>query len=104
MPSGTPHVPKYEDEGDLEEMRCRTCGMLLGCRRRQGPFLFWCSEACAESINAKMERDQIKDEVAVELYLSGVGMMDVSRFIETPYTRVQQVLYRRGVNLRRVRK
>ena len=104
------------DDGELEEMRCRTCGTLLGYRRRQGPFLFWCSEACAESINAKMERDQVKDEVAVELHLGNyslptddpkyrrpIGMMDISRFTETPYTRVQQILYRRGIDLGRVR-
>ena len=90
-------------DGDLEEMRCRTCGTLLGYRRRQGPFLFWCSEACAESVNAKMQHDQVRDEVAVELHLSGVGMMDISRFTETPYTRVQQILYRRGIDLGRVR-
>lgn len=92
-----------EEYEELEEMRCRSCGMLLGYRRRQGPFLFWCSEVCAESLNAKMPRDQIKDEVALELHLSGVGMMDISRFIGTPYTRVQQMLYRRGVDLGRAR-
>jgi hypothetical protein len=90
-----------DDEGELTEMRCRSCGTLLGYRRRQGPFIFWCSEACAETIMAKSERDQIRDEVAVELYLAGVGIMEVSRFTETPYTRIQQLLYRRGISLSR---
>jgi hypothetical protein len=93
-------MPKHND-GDLEEMRCRSCGALLGYRRRQGPFIFWCSEPCAETIMAKMEHDQIRDEVAVELYSAGVGMMDISRFTETGYTRIQQLLYRRHMSLTR---
>ena len=89
-----------EDDAPLEEMRCRSCGMLLGYKKRQGPFIFWCSEACSESVNSKMEHDQIRDEVAVELYLGGIGMMEIARFTDTPfYTRVQQILYRRGIDL-----
>jgi hypothetical protein len=37
----------------------------------------------------------------VELYLTGMPMMDIARFTETPYTRVQQLLYRRGIELSR---
>jgi hypothetical protein len=90
-----------EDYEELTEMRCRTCGILLGYRKRQGPFIFWCSEDCADTIMPKSEKDVIRDEVAVELYLSGVGMINISRFTETPYTRVQQLLYRRGIALTR---
>ena len=50
---------------------------------------------------AKMDKDQIRDEVCVELYLDGIGIMDISRFTQTPYTRVQQLLYRRSINLTR---
>jgi predicted HTH domain antitoxin len=90
-----------EEELELIEMRCRTCGTSLGVRRRQGPFVFWCSEPCAETAMAKSEQDVISDEVAVELYLDGVGIMEISRFIETPYTRIQQLLTRRGITLSR---
>lgn len=90
-----------DNEGELFEMRCRACGVLVAYRRRQGGFIFWCSEECANTIMAKFEEDQIRDEVAVELYLGGVGIMEISRFTETPYTRVQQVLYRRGITLER---
>jgi hypothetical protein len=94
-------MPK-EDEGELIEMRCRSCGIFLGVRRRQGPFIFWCSQPCADTIMAKFEEDQIRDEVAVELYLSGaMGIMDIARFTETPYTRIQQLLYRRKITLAR---
>jgi hypothetical protein len=87
------------DDDELMEMRCRTCGILLGVRKRQGPFVFWCSDECADTVNAKSERDQVRDEVAVELYLGGVGIMEVARFTETPYTRIQQLLYRRNIPL-----
>ena len=91
-----------EDEGELDEMRCRACGTLLGYRRRTGAFIFWCSEACSETVMAKLEKDQIRDEVALELYLAGVGIMDITRFTETTnYTRIQQVLYRRNIALSR---
>ena len=56
-----------EDEGDLIEMRCRSCGSYLGVRRRQGPFIFWCSEPCANTPMAKFPTDQVRDEVAVTL-------------------------------------
>jgi hypothetical protein len=95
-------VPR-EDNIDLIEMRCRSCGLLLGYRRRQGPFIFWCSEECATTPMAKFAKDQILDEVALELYLAGVGMMEISRFTQTPYTRLQQLLYRRGISLTRER-
>lgn len=95
-------MPDEDYYEDLTEMRCRSCGTLLGYRKRQGPFIFWCSEECAETVMPKSERDVIRDEVAVELYLSGkAGMMDIARFTETPYTRVQQLLYRRGIALTR---
>jgi len=87
------------EEFDLMEMRCRSCGTLLGYRKRQGPFVFWCSEACAETPMPKSQADVIRDEVAVELYLSGVGIINISRFTDTPYTRIQQLLYRRGITL-----
>jgi hypothetical protein len=89
------------ESDELIEMRCRACGVLLGYRRRLGPFVFWCSEPCADTIMAKSERDVILDEVTIELYLAGIGIIDVSRFAKTPYTRLQQVLYRRGIALNR---
>jgi hypothetical protein len=90
-----------DEEGDLIEMRCRSCGILLGYRRRSGQFIFWCSEECANTYMPKYPKDQIRDEVAIELYLEGVSMMDISRFTKTYYTRIQQMLMRRGVNLAR---
>lgn len=93
-------MAREEDEGDLIEMRCRACGTYLGVRRRQGPFIFWCSEPCANTPMAKFPSDQVRDEVAVTLYLTRLmGIMDIARFTETPYTRIQQLLYRRGINL-----
>jgi hypothetical protein len=93
-------MAKY-DEGELMEVRCKTCGMFLGFRRRLGGFVFWCSEECADTPMAKFDVDQIRDEVAVELYLAGWGIMEVSRFTDTPYTRIQQLLYRRNITLTR---
>lgn len=92
-----------EDEGELIEMRCRSCGILLGYRRRTGPFIFWCSEDCADTPVAKFDRDQERDEVALELYLSGVGITDIARFTQSERTRIQQVLYRLGISLTRER-
>jgi hypothetical protein len=93
-------MPK-DEEGDLMEMRCRACGIFLGYRRRTGNFVFWCSEPCSETPMPKFSRTQIRDEVALEMYLSGVGMMEIARYTQSPYTRVQQVLYRLGVTLSR---
>jgi len=62
-------------------------------------FLFWCSEECAMTLMAKFDKDQIRDEVAVEMYLRGDGIVEIARFTESPYTRIQQVLWRRGIDL-----
>lgn len=88
-----------DDEGELIDMRCRSCGILLGVRRRTGPFIFWCSEDCADTPMAKFDRDQVRDEVAVELYLADVNMMEIARFTRSERTRIQQLLYRRGIDL-----
>lgn len=85
---------------DLIEMRCRACGTLLGYRKRLGVFSFWCSEPCANTPMPKYEETQIRDEVATELYLGGMRMMDVTRFTENDYYAViQQMLVRKGVVL-----
>jgi hypothetical protein len=94
-------VKRIEEDEELTEMRCRTCGTLLGYRRRLGPFVFWCSETCADTVMPKHERDVVMDEVALELYLSGVGMVATAKFLDVNYTRVQQSLYRRGITLSR---
>jgi hypothetical protein len=48
----------------------------------------------------KYEDTQIRDEVAAELYLGGMGIMDVTRFTQTTnYATIQQMLWRRGVTL-----
>jgi hypothetical protein len=87
-----------EDTEVLIEMRCRACGTFMGYRRRIGRFVFWCNEACAESPMAKFEESQVRDEVIVELFLSGQGIMDISRLLNNwPYQYVQGVLARRGL-------
>jgi hypothetical protein len=95
-------VPE-DNEGNLIEMRCRSCGMFLGVRRRTGPFIFWCSQPCADTVMAKTEETQLRSEVAVELYLGGKSTVETARFIEIPYTRVQQLMYQRGISLPRAR-
>lgn len=90
-----------EADDELIEVRCRSCGYFMGYRRRTGAFVFWCSKECANQPMAKFDRDQIRDEVATELYLQDVPMMAIARFTKTPYTRIQQLLMRRGVTLGR---
>jgi len=90
-----------QDE-ELTEMRCRSCGMFMGWRRRSGRFIFWCSEECADTTMPKFEDTQIRDEVAVELALEGVGIMAIAN-INVPgldgiqYQQLQQNLNRRNI-------
>lgn len=97
-------MPSFPVRGadDFIDMRCDTCGMHLGVRRRIGSFIFWCSDDCAKTPRAKFREDQIHDEVATELYLEGVPMMKIVRFVERGYQRIQQLLIRRGVALGQV--
>jgi hypothetical protein len=89
------------DSDELLEMRCRCCGVFLGWRRRIGRFVFWCSEDCADSTMAKWEESQPRDEVIVELYLQGIGVMEISRLLDDwPYQYVQQTLARRGLQFK----
>lgn len=87
-----------QESDELLEMRCRCCGVFMGYRRRIGRFVFWCSEDCADTPMAKWEESQPKDEVIVELYLQGIGVMEISRMLgDWPYQYVQQTLARRGL-------
>lgn len=90
---------KDEPESDLLEMRCRSCGVFMGYRKRIGRFVFWCSDDCADTPMAKFEDSQIRDEMIVELFLHGLGIMEISRALGNwPYQYVQQTLNRRGLN------
>jgi hypothetical protein len=81
----------------LVEMRCRSCGMFMGYRKRIGRFVFWCSEDCADTPMAKWPNTQLRDEVAVELFLQGHNVMAVARETDTAYQMIQQLVSRRGV-------
>ena len=86
------------EETKLQEMRCRCCGTFMGYRTRIGRFVFWCSEDCADTPMAKWEENQIRDEVIVEMFLDGQGIMEISRNLNNwPYQYVQQTLARRGL-------
>jgi hypothetical protein len=86
-----------ESPDELLEMRCRCCGVFMGHRRRIGRFVFWCSEDCADSVMAKWEESQPRDEMICAMYLDNRGIMEISRFLEWPYQYVQQTLARRGL-------
>lgn len=87
-----------EQEEELQEMRCRACGVFMGYRRRIGRFVFWCSEDCSETPMAKWDESQIRDEVIVAMFLDGQGIMEISRNLnDWPYQYVQQTLARRGL-------
>jgi len=80
----------------LQEMRCRCCGVFMGYRSRIGRFVFWCSEDCAGSPMSKWNESQIRDEVIVEMFLDGMGIMEISKHLNNwPYQYVQQTLARR---------
>ena len=80
---------------DVIEMRCKSCGMFLGYRKRIGRFVFWCSEPCAATPMSKSPEQQIRDEVMVELTLSGVKNIDIARLFDLQYQMVQQITQRR---------
>lgn len=83
---------------ELQEMRCRCCGVFMGYRRRIGRFVFWCSEDCSETPMAKWDESQIRDETIVAMFLDGQGIMEISRNLnDWPYQYVQQTLARRGL-------
>jgi hypothetical protein len=87
------------DTEELLEMRCRACGVFMGYRKRIGRFVFWCSEPCANTPMAKFPESQVRDEMIVELFLGGLGIMEISRALDDwPYQYVQQTLNRRGLN------
>jgi len=84
---------------ELIEVRCRSCGMYLGHRRRAGRDTLWCSEECADTPMAKSDETQERDEVIIELFLSGMGLMDISRVLgDFRYQYIQHALARRGLN------
>ena len=86
------------EQDEVQEMRCRCCGAFMGWRRRIGRFVFWCSEDCSETPMSKWDENQIRDEVIVEMYLGGMGIMEISRDLNNwPYQYVQQTLARRGL-------
>jgi hypothetical protein len=87
-----------DQEEELQEMRCRCCGVFMGYRRRIGRFVFWCSEDCSETPMAKWDESQIRDETIVAMFLDGQGIMEISRNLnDWPYQYVQQTLARRGL-------
>ena len=87
-----------EQDDELQEMRCRACGVFMGYRRRIGRFVFWCSEDCSETPMAKWDESQIRDETIVAMFLDGQGIMEISRNLNNwPYQYVQQTLARRGL-------
>ena len=88
------------DSDELLEMRCRSCGMFMGYRRRIGRFVFWCSEDCADTPMAKWEESQVRDEVIVEMYLQGMGVVEIARLLDIDaYQYVQQTLARRSITV-----
>jgi hypothetical protein len=87
-----------DQEEELQEMRCRCCGVFMGYRRRIGRFVFWCCEDCSETPMSKWEESQIRDETIVAMFLDGQGIMEISRNLNNwPYQYVQQTLARRGL-------
>lgn len=87
-----------DQDDELQEMRCRCCGVFMGYRRRIGRFVFWCSEDCSETPMAKWDESQIRDETIVAMFLDGKGIMEISRDLYNwPYQYVQQTLARRGL-------
>lgn len=88
-------------DDDLIEIRCRCCGVFMGYRKNAGKINFWCSEDCCDTPMAKYEDAQPRDEVIVELWLGGLGIMEMSRILKPddpwPYQYVQQTLARRGL-------
>lgn len=87
-----------DQDEELQEMRCRCCGVFMGYRRRIGRFVFWCSEDCSETPMAKWDESQIRDETIVAMFLDGQGIMEISRNLNNwPYQYVQQTLARRGL-------
>ena len=93
-----PETRTSQDGEELQEMRCRCCGAFMGWRRRIGRFVFWCSEDCSDTPMSKWDENQIRDEVIVEMFLGGMGIMEISRDLnDWPYQYVQQILARRGL-------
>jgi hypothetical protein len=91
-----PETRTSQDGEELQEMRCRCCGAFMGWRRRIGRFVFWCSEDCSDTPMSKWDENQIRDEVIVEMFLGGMGIMEISRDLnDWPYQYVQQTLARR---------
>jgi predicted HTH domain antitoxin len=92
-------MAKENESEEFIDMRCKACGVYMGVRRRSGRFIFYCSEECGESVMTKNDTDQIRDEVACELYLAGAGVVEIARICETNYQMVQHILARRGIPL-----
>ena len=83
---------------ELTPMTCRSCGQFMGYRKRAGKLIFWCSEECADTPMAKNQDTQVRDEVIVELFMSGQGIMEISRLVDnTPYQYVQWTVSRRDL-------
>jgi len=83
---------------ELQAMTCRSCGEFMGYRKRQGKLIFWCSEDCADTPMAKNHDTQVRDEIIVELFMGNLGVMEISRLLDTPYQYVQWTTSRRDLS------
>jgi hypothetical protein len=83
---------------DLNEIRCRCCGGLVAYGRYSKPPTLFCSQACAVVPMSKTPDTELRDQVACELVLEGVSILQAARATGfESHQHLHQVLDRRGI-------
>lgn len=81
----------------LRDIRCRCCGGLIATGRYNKDLTLYCSDVCSETPVSKYPETEIRDEVACELVLQGVSILQAAQAVGMGHQHLHQVLDRRGV-------
>jgi hypothetical protein len=91
-------------DGDLHDLRCRTCGRLIGYSSYATNRTVWCNEFCANTPvgrnwnNQGRSNNRSRDELIVAMFLEGRTAVQIGDELELTRQNIQQILDKRGIN------
>jgi predicted HTH domain antitoxin len=78
-------------EAGLRELRCKSCGILLGHTYHGGRLVTWCSPDCAA---VPLWENEERDELVAAMFLEGATTPEIAKRYGMTYQNVQQILKR----------
>jgi hypothetical protein len=91
-------------DGELHDLRCRTCGRLLGYSSYATSRTVWCNEYCANTPvgrnwnNQGRSNNRSRDELIVAMFLEGRTAIQIGNELDLTRQNIQQILDKRGFN------